>query len=71
MQCAIPRIEQRSECLTPSVNCSKERRKFLKDLGEEIENDEGHRLIVGDFNFVLDAKIDKRGEKSTAGQENQ
>ena len=41
---------------------AKDGKIWMKKFGKEIEKEKGHKIIV-DFNFVMDAKIDKRGSR--------
>ena len=49
---------------------AKDRKKWLKDLGNEIRIDKGYTLIAGDFNFVIDTTLDKRGGKKQRNNRN-
>ena len=40
---------------------AQERIKWLTSLQTEIQKTEGYRIIAGDFNFVMDTTMDKRG----------
>ena len=44
-----------------------DRKKWMKTLGEEISKDKGYRMIAGDFNFVTNTKLDKRGGRTDRG----
>ena len=39
----------------------KERTTWIENFNEEIRKEEACKMIAGDFNFVLDPKLDKRG----------
>ena len=40
---------------------------MAKKNGDEIRKDEGYTMIAGDFNFVMDTSIDKRGGRTNRG----
>ena len=40
-------------------------KKFEKDL----EKEKGHKIAAGDFNFAMDAKLDKRCSRKDSGTE--
>lgn len=44
-----------------------DRKKWMKTLGEEINKDKGYRIIAGDFNFVTNTKLDKKGGRTDTG----
>ena len=46
---------------------AKERKQWMKEIGEEIGKNNGYRIIAGDFNFVTDTRLDKRGGRSNSG----
>ena len=54
---------------------AKNRKKWLRELGREIrQTNNGYRMIAGDFNFIMNIKLDKRGGRSdrgTAGRKEQ
>ena len=53
----------------------KEQKKWLRELGREIsQTKNGYRMIAGDFNFIMNIKLDKiggRSERGTAGRNEQ
>ena len=45
----------------------KERKEWMKDFGKELEKTKGYRIIAGDFNYITDVKMDKRGGRKDSG----
>ena len=45
----------------------KEMKAWLGNVGEEARKEEGHKTMYGDFNFVLDPKLDKIGGSEKSG----
>ena len=52
-----------------------EEKKWLRELGREIrQTNNGYRMIAGDFNFIMNIKLDKTGvisDRRTAGSKEQ
>ena len=45
----------------------KERKAWLKNFGEVVRQEEGYKVIAGDFNFVMNPKLDKIGGSEKSG----
>ena len=51
-----------------------DRKKWMREVGKKIGKKQGYRIVMGDFNFVMDTKLDKiRGnkKKGTEGRKEQ
>ena len=47
---------------------AKNRKIWLRELGREIrQTNNGYRTIAGDFNFIMNINLDKRGGRSYRG----
>ena len=53
----------------------KEQKKWLREIRREIrQTSNGYRMIAGDFNFLMNIKLDNRGgisDRGTAGRKEQ
>lgn len=55
-------------------NNEKLRKKWMRDFGKFLKTKQGHFIIGGDFNFVMDEQLDKIGgnkKRGTAGRQEQ
>ena len=46
-----------------------DRKKWMEKLREEMKRKRGMRIVAGDFNFVMDTKLDKTGGNKKKGTE--
>jgi exonuclease III len=46
-----------------------DRKKWMEKLGREMKKKKGMRVIAGDFNFVMDTRLDKMGGNKKRGTE--
>ena len=46
-----------------------DRKKWMEKLREEMKRKRGMRVVAGDFNFVMDTKLDKTGGNKKKGTE--
>ena len=46
-----------------------DRKKWMEKLGGEMKKKKGMKVIVGDFNFVMDTRLDKMGGNKMKGTE--
>ena len=44
-----------------------ERKKWMQTLGNKLQTYEGYTLVAGDFNFVMNTALDKRGGRASSG----